>query len=92
MSINIYPAFMKGREIIHADNWDDESTMNLANGNFYGLMEMLGLPQTVEAPGHIKLTVMEKALDTAPWSRYNSKLLKLCAIARVKGAQCIAYA
>jgi hypothetical protein len=91
MTIDIYPAFIQGNEIVHADNWDKESTLNLANANFFGQMDLLGMPQTVSPPGHILLRTMEMALATAPFSPYNARLRKLCAIARVKKAHVIAF-
>lgn len=92
MSIDIYPAFQIGNAINHADDWNDDSTINVANGNFYTLVDTLGISQLAVAPGHIKVKTLEVALQTAPHTRYTERLIKLCAIARIKKAPLIAFA
>lgn len=91
MSINIYPAFIQGKEVSHADNWDDESTLNLAHGNFYSLVEIMGISRSAVAPGTMKVKDMELALKTSPRTQYTDRLIKLCAIARIKNASVLAF-
>ena len=55
MSVYIYPAYGSKNGIYHADNWDDKSTMNLANANFYSLADELGLRDLMTDPGHTKV-------------------------------------
>lgn len=92
MSVDIYPAFIKGNTVDHADDWNDDSTINIANGNFYQLVDTLGISQIATAPGHISVKAMKMALATSPETRYTERLKKLCAIADIKRANCIAFA
>lgn len=91
MSIDIYPAFIQGREIIHADDWNEDSTINIANGNFYHLVETMGISRMAVAPGTMSVKAMKMALDTSPPTRYTERLRKLCAIADIKRANVIAF-
>jgi len=91
MSVNIYPAHLMGKEIIHADSWDEESTLNLANGNFYSLADELGLRDQMQDPGHISVKALAMALKTHHSPRYSEKLKKLIAQAEVLRANYIAF-
>jgi hypothetical protein len=91
VSVNIYPAHTRGNEVIHADNWDDESTMNLANANFDSLMIELKLDHLVTVPGHIRLKILEEAISMNRSPRYNDRLKKLCAQAHALNSRHIAF-
>lgn len=92
MSINIYPAFIQGKTVSHADNWDDESTLNVANGNFWDLIYNLKLGIEIpEVPSTIKLKKLEAAIAANPPTRYTERLKKICAVARIKHAHLIAF-
>ena len=91
MSVNIYPAHVVERTISHADNWDDDSTMNLANANFDSLMKELKLDHLVTVPGHIRLKTLEVAISMHRSPRYNDRLKKLCAQAHALNSRHIAF-
>lgn len=91
MSINIYPAFKDGNAISHADNWDEDSTLNVANGNFYNMVDTMGISRLATAPGSMSVKAMEMALTTSPRTNYTDRLKKICAIARIKKAPLIAF-
>lgn len=92
MSVNIYPAFVtEGKVVTHADNWDDDSTMNLANANFYSLADELNLSHLMQYPGHITLKALETAMSMHHSPRYHERLKKLCAQAHVLKARHIAF-
>lgn len=96
MTVDIYPATMTGNNIDHADDWNEDSTLNLANGNFAALFDALGIDQFAATPGHMKLKTFEMALTlnesniTNPY--YVEKLKKICAVAHIKKAPFIAFA
>jgi hypothetical protein len=94
MTVDIYPAYIRGKKIIHSDNWDEQSTLNIANANFYALIKTLGLDSVVteSPPGHIKIRTLESALKISPETRYTERLRKICAVARITRANCIAFA
>ena len=93
MSVNIYPAYIDAdKHITHADNWEDESTLNIANGNFYWLIETMGIDKLIpEVPCTMKLKTLEEALDKSPHTGYTERLKKICAVARVKRVNLIAF-
>lgn len=93
MSVNIYPAHIDVHKTVnHADNWEDESTLNMANGNFYWLLDQLNLNAAVtEVPGTMSLKVLETALDKSPHTGYTERLRKICAVARIKRVNLIAF-
>lgn len=92
MTVDIYPAIKAGKHIDHADEWRDESTLNLANNNFHNLMGTLGLSHLAqEVPGSMSLKAMEMALQTSEHTRYTERLKKLCAVAHIKKATLIAF-
>lgn len=91
MSINIYPAFIKGNSISHSDHWDECSTLNIANGNFYALATKLGISQMMTVPGHIRVKTLRMALQTTEKTTYHDRLNKLCAVAEIKKAPFIAF-
>ena len=91
MSVNIYPAHVVGKTVNHADNWNDNSTMNLANANFYSLADELNLRHLMVDPGHITLKTLETAMSIHHSPRYHERLKKLCAQAHVLKARHIAF-
>ena len=100
MSINIYPAHVTKKEISnvvtnvvnHADNWDDDSTLNVANANFWSLLEEYKLDHLIqEVPGHIRLQTLEIAMGMHCSPRYHERLKKLCAQAHALKARYIAF-
>lgn len=95
MTIDIYPAYVRGRDVIHADDWDEDSTMNLANANAFGLIKDLNLIHLVPSfPSTVQLRTVEMALtmNGAETNKYAPRLKKLCAIARIKKASHISFA
>ena len=91
MSVNIYPAYGSKNGIYHADNWDDKSTMNLANANFYSLANELGLRDLMVEPGHIKVKTLAMALQTHHSPRYSDRLKQIIAQAEILKAPYIAF-
>lgn len=93
MSVNIYPAHINAdKHVVHADNWEDESTLNIANGNFYSLVDTMKMGLWMdEVPGHMPLKVLETALDKSPHTGYTERLRKICAVARIKRVNLIAF-
>ena len=91
MSVNIYPAYGSKFGIYHADNWDDKSTMNLANANFYSLTNELGLSRVMVEPGHIKVKTLAMALQTHHSPRYSDRLKRIIAQAEILKAPYIAF-
>lgn len=92
MSINVYPAFKDAHnQVSHADNWDDASTLNIANGNFYAMVDTMGIGHLAATPGSMSLKAMELALQTSPRTNYTDRLKQICAVARIKKASLIAF-
>ena len=91
MSVNIYPAYSSKGIIYHADNWNDKSTMNLANANFYSLANELGLSRSMVEPGHIKVKTLAMALQTHHSPRYSDRLKQIIAQAEILKAPYIAF-
>jgi len=92
MSVNIYPAHVVEKTINHADNWDDDSTMNVANANFWSLVDEYKLNYIITSvPGHITLKALETAMMIHQSPRYHERLKKLCAQAHVLKARHIAF-
>ena len=91
MSVNIYPAYGSKFGIYHADNWDDKSTMNLANANFYSLADELGLSKVMVEPGYIKVKTLAMALQTHHSPRYSDRLKRIIAQAEILKAPYIAF-
>ena len=91
MSVYIYPAYGSKSGIYHADNWDDKSTMNLANANFYSLADELGLSKVMVEPGHIKVKTLAMALQTHHSPRYSDRLKRIIAQAEILKAPYIAF-
>lgn len=91
MTVNIYAAHKVGNEISHADNWDEKSTMNLANANFYSLADELGLSLIVGPPAHIKVKTLAMALQTHHSPRYSDRLRRIIAQAEILKAPYIAF-
>lgn len=89
MSIDIYPAHLKGREVIWADQ---DCHMNLANGNFFHLADHLGIPSMKTGIGMVKVKTMRLALQTTDHTRYHDRLNQLCAQAEILKAPYIAFA
>lgn len=96
MTIDVYPAKVTGNTVEHADNWDEDSTMNMANGNFYWFFgELLGEQNVPGSPGLWKtkfiadsLRMNTKSLPTP----YVSKLTRIVAVAEILKAEYIGYA
>ena len=91
MSVNIYPAHKVGNEISHADNWNEKSTMNLANANFYSLANELNLSLIMGPPAHIKVKTLAMALQTHHSPRYSDRLKRIIAQAEILKAPYIAF-
>ena len=92
MSVNIYPAHMVEKQVSHADNWDDDSTLNVANANFWSLVNEYNLGHLITTvPGHIRLQTLETAMGMYNSPRYHERLKKLCAVAHIKKAKHIAF-
>lgn len=99
MTIDVYPVHAQERggyhSFIHADKWDDGSTMNMANGNFYSFFsELLGEQNVPDAPGIWKIKFVADALrmnrkNLPP--RYVSKLKQIVARAEILKADYICY-
>lgn len=96
MTIVVYPAHLKGQMFHHADNWDDGSTMNMSNVDFYHYFsELLGEQNVPASPGNWKTKFIADALrmnrKTLP-SHYMSKLRQIVARAEILKADYICYA
>ena len=92
MSVNIYPAHVVKKQVTHADNWDDDSTMNVANANFWSLVEEYKLNNIIpRVPCHIPLKALEISMMMHCSPRYHERLKKLCAVAHIKKAKHIAF-
>lgn len=92
MSVYIYPAHVVGKTVNHADNWNDDSTLNVANANFWPLIEEYKLNHIItEVPCHITLKAVETAMMIHHSPRYHERLKKLCAQAHVLKARHIAF-
>jgi len=91
MSVNIYPAHKVGNEISHADKWDENSTMNLANVNFYSLAKELNLEHLMVVPGHVKVKTLVMTLQITHSPRYSSRLKQIIAQAEILKAPYIAF-
>ena len=89
MSINIYPAHLRGRQIIWAD---EDCFLNIINGNFFPLWTSLGLHYLDGQCGHLKVKDMRLALQTSTNTRYHDRLNQLCAQAEILKAPYIAFA
>ena len=92
MSVNIYPARVEGKIINHADNWNGDSTMNVANANFWSLIDEYKLNHIItELPCHITLKAVETAMMMHQSPRYHERLKKICAQAHKLKARHIAF-
>jgi len=92
MSIDIYPAIVTGKTAEHADDWNDESTMNLANGNFCHLADQLGISEMRNScTGQMKVKTMRIALQSTYRTKYHDRLNALCAKAEILNATHIAF-
>jgi len=92
MSVSMYPAYLVENKIIsHADDWNEDCTINLAIVNFYSLTEELNLSRMMVCPGHIRLRTLEIAMQMHQSPRYHARLVKLCAQAHVLKARYIAF-
>ena len=95
MTIDVYPAHLKEQMFHHADDWEDGSTLNMANGNFYPFFsELLGEQNVPAAPGNWKTKVIADALrmnrKNLP-THYVSKLKQIVARAEILKAKYICY-
>jgi hypothetical protein len=88
MSINLYPAHIKGREVIYAD---EEVFINLANANFFSLAKSLGLREMQTGIGTIRVKHLRMALATSLDIGYTKRLNQLCAQAEILKAPFIAF-
>ena len=92
MSVNIYPAHVVEKTVNHADNWDENSTMNVANANFWSLVDEYKLNHIITSvPGHITLKALKTAMMMHQSPRYHERLKNLCAQADVLKARHIAF-
>lgn len=95
MTIDVYPAKLVKQTFDHADNWDDGSTMNMANGNFYGFFyELMGKHNVPDTPGHWKTKFVADSLrlNTKPLpTHYVARLTRIVAQAEVLKAEYICY-
>jgi len=92
MSVNMYPAMKVGREVIHVDGWNPESTLNIANNNFFSLMDYLEFPRIlIDVPGTISTKALARAIKINRHPAYHDKLVKLVAQAEVLKAPLIAF-
>lgn len=102
MSVDIYPATINGNNIEPKNNWDDETTMNLANGNFYTFAEAL-MGEAKGAPGFWNTKEVRKRIvmilnSDKPADKllinhpYIQKLMKIVVWAEENNAEIIAYA
>ena len=95
MTIDVYPVHLKGQNFHHADEWEDGSTLNMSNGNFYSFFsELLGEQNVPAAPGIWKIKFVADALrmnrkNLPP--RYVSKLKQIVARAEILKANYICY-
>lgn len=89
MSIDIYPAHLKGREVIWADS---DCCLNLANGNFFRLADHLGITSMQSGIGMMKVKTMRLALQTTDRTKYHDRLNQLCAQAEILKAPYLAFA
>ena len=96
MTIDVYPATLEKQTVNHADDWDESSTMNMANGNFYSFFsELLGTQNVPASPGMWKTKFIADALrlNTKPLpAHYVAKLTRIVARAEILKAEYIAYA
>ena len=96
MTINLYPAVIKGNTVQHADNWDEGSTMYMSNMNFYAFFkDLLGEQNVTGSPGLWKTKFIADSLrmNTKPLPvHYVHKLSQIVAIAQILKAEYIAYA
>ena len=91
MSYNIYPALVYGDNVDHADNWEDESTLNIANGNMYKLVETLGIKDLEHLPTTIRVITLRRALKASKHTIYHERLGKICARAEILKVPHIAF-
>ena len=81
--------------IKHADNWDESSTMNMSNHNFYSFFtELLGDQNVRTSPGVWKTKFIADSLrmNTKPLpAHYVHKLSQIVAQAQILKAEYIAY-
>jgi hypothetical protein len=87
MTIDVYPAKVSDNLVEHADDWSEDSTMNMANGNFYHFFgELLGDQNVQGLPGMWKTKFIADALrmntKNLP-SHYVSKLTRIVAQAEI---------
>ena len=92
MSVNIYPAYVVGKTINHADNWNGDSTINVANANFWSLIDEYKLNYIItKLPCHITLKALEVSMMMHHSPRYHERLKKICAQAHALKARYIAF-
>ena len=92
MSVYIYPARVVGKTVNHADNWNDDSTMFVANANFWSLIKEYNLNNMISSvPCHITLKALEYSMMMHRSPRYHEKLEKICAQAHKLKARYIAF-
>jgi hypothetical protein len=89
VSITIYAAVLKGRQITWAD---DDAEMTLSNSNFFHLWDQLGLHYLGDYAGHIKVKHLRLTLQTTKETAYHGRLNQLCAKAEILKAPYIAFA
>lgn len=102
MTIDVYPATIRGNNIEPKNNWDDETTMNMANGNFYTFAEFL-MGEAKASPGYWETKEVRQRLASLlnsqePHDRlvvqhhYVQKMIKIVNWADENNAEIIAYA
>ena len=92
MSVYIYPAHVVGKTVNHADNWNEDSTMFVANANFWSLVDEYKLNNIISSvPCHITLKALEISMKMHRSPRYHGKLEKICAQAHKLKARHIAF-
>lgn len=104
MSIDIYPAHEEGNNIVPANDWANETTMNLANSNFYTFAEaLMGKENAKGSPGHwltahVQTRISYLYTSNDPATRlllthpYTRKLMDIVTWALENNARIIAYA
>lgn len=95
MTVDVYPAYLNVREFEHADDWSDETTLNMANGNFYTFFtQLMGEQNVPAAPGYWSVDFVEKSLKNATFAheRYSPAMWKIVDKAKELRASHICYA
>ena len=67
-----------------------QDPINIANVNFYHLMDDLALSEYVDG-GEIPVEGLSRALWHRPKTRYTDRLLAMCAIAKAVGCPIIGF-